>query len=100
MKKIKWIRIIVKAAIFVVAIVLCSVYIQAIAPTIANDLATYQMTNNPDSSTTLYLYSKSLDYIWIVPVLLWLILFLPEVVKAIKYIIKKDKGEVKNEKEI
>lgn len=88
---------IVKIIVIAIVVTFCNFYTQSLSPIIANEFALYQMTNNPDSSSVLYLHSVFMNYIWVVPVSVSIILFLPEIITIIKHINKKRKEITKNE---
>ncbi|MBO5435081.1 hypothetical protein J6A31_04590 [bacterium] len=83
------IGIIVRIAIIIAATIGCNIYLQTTAPEVANDLAIQQMENNADANTSLYAYSFLMNYLWVVILIATIILFIPEIIKLIRYIIHK-----------
>ena len=93
----KPIPIIIKLIIIGLISVSISIFNQTVSPTIANELAMMQMSNSSDSSMWIQAYSIAMNYTWIIPVILFLILFHKELIYIIKKISKKEKGETTNE---
>lgn len=87
--------VIIKLALIIVSAVSCNIYKKTLAPEIANKLAMQQMSNTADSSTQLYNYSRLMNYLWLVPVILTFLLFLPEIIRAIKTTIHNTRKDTK-----
>ena len=87
------IAIVVKAFVVITIIIGFDIFMQSIVPEIVNILAIEQMTNNPESSTLIRVFSIVMNYIWVVELLSLLIAFLPEIIKLAKYIIRKIRKE-------
>ncbi len=87
--------IIIKAAIIAVIVIVGNIFVQTISPTIANDLAMQQMNNSADSSAWIYTYSYLLNYAWVIPTILTILLFRKELV----YIFNKTKSTLRGETE-
>ena len=80
--------------IIVVAFIIgCNIFVQSISPEIANDLAMEQMTNRPESSELIRAYSVAMNYMWVVELTIPLLIFIPEIIKLVKYIVRKAKNE-------
>ena len=85
--------IVIKTLIVIAFIIGCNIFLQSISPEIANDLAMEQMTNRPESSELIRAYSVIMNYAWVVELTIPLLIFIPEIVKLIKYIVCKAKNE-------
>lgn len=92
--------ILAKIAIIIAVTMVLSIWINTLHETAINDLALYQMTNAPDSSSTIYFYSMLMNYLWVVPTVLSLILFLPEIISCTKYIINRHRKDNNHDKNI
>ena len=94
------VKIVVPILIKIVTIVAVTVglnlWLNTLHETAVNDLALYQMTDAPDSSSVIYLYSTLMNYLWVVPVTLSLILFIPEIILAIKHFRRRNDNNEEN----
>ncbi len=85
--------VIIKTLIVIAFIIGCNIFVQSISPEIANDLAMEQMTNRPESSELIRAYSVAMNYMWVVELTIPLLIFIPEIIKLVKYIVRKAKNE-------
>lgn len=88
---------VIKIIVIIGVTVGINIWLTTLAPVVANDLALNQMTDAPDSGAVMYLYTLLTNYLWAVPVILTLLLFIPEVILAIKYLRRRNEG---NEEDI
>lgn len=88
--------IIIRLALIIITAINCNIFAETFASEIANKLAIQQMSNTADSSTQLYNYSRLMNYLWLVPVILTFLLFLPEIIRAIKTIIHNTRKDIKS----
>ena len=95
----KVISCLIRVGLIIITSLCCNNYIETHATEVVNDLAVQQMTINNTSSSDLYLYTLMLNYLWVVPVILALLLFLPEIIKTIKKLIFYVRKEIKKHEE-
>lgn len=88
--------IIIRLVLIIASAISCRIYEKTLASEIANKLAIQQMSNTADSSTQLYNYSRLMNYLWLVPVILTFLLFLPEIIRTIKTIIHNTRKDIKS----
>lgn len=88
--------IVIRLVLIITSAISCHIYEKTLASEIANKLAIQQMSNTADSSTQLYNYSRLMNYLWLVPVILTFLLFLPEIIRAIKTIIHNTRKDIKS----
>lgn len=88
--------ILIKVASIVAVTVGLNLWLNTLHEAVVNDLALYQMTDAPDSSSVIYLYSTLMNYLWVVPVTLSLILFIPEIILAIKHFRRRNDNNEEN----
>ena len=89
------VKIAIKLVIMTIISICTGIFHSAVSPIVANELAMLQMSNSTDSSMWIQIYSQLMNYTWIIPVIIALIMFIPE----LSYLIKKltNKGDNNNE---
>ena len=78
----------------------CNLYLDTLSAEVANELALYQMTDAPDSSSVLHWYTMLTNNLWLILTMLSLLLFSPELIYCTKHIINKHRKDNNHDKNI